>query len=133
MRPGAGDLALYLVGARWICGRRAEGDAAAGGITLDDPGHYVGTLQMQRSATMRGGVDLNVQRVVMPLDALMSLRTLTFHHVSSGNALPGLSPRERKEISDAYAAYLEMLATVRREVSPVAAAANGIVLTGDGR
>jgi hypothetical protein len=83
---------------------------------LHDPGVYLGIVQVQRSATERGKVDVGIQRAVTPLDALTSLRSVTVFP-SAVIDVRELSTREQKEIAQAYGAHLELLGNLRREVS----------------
>ncbi len=119
-----GGLHLVLVGARWFCGPIVVG--SSGAVLIRDPGIYVGMVQAQRSATVRGGVDVQAQRAVIPVDALLTLREITLYPSAEPVDVASLGPRIAKEIETAYAAHLDMLAGLRREMT--AAAAPRIIL-----
>lgn len=111
-------LHLVLVGARWFCGPIVGHTPSH--VRMRDPGIYVGMVQAQRSATVRGGVDVQAQRAVIPVDALLTLREITIYPSAEPVEVASLGPRIAKEIETAYAAHLDMLAGLRREMTAAA-------------
>jgi hypothetical protein len=120
-----GVAVLVMVGARWMVGliSKAQDDAwdvmLPPQIDLYSPYEYQGAVQVQKSATVRGAVDLAMPKMCAPLGGLPSIRSLPVRP-DAMKRIAELGKRDREGVMRAIAQCDEIVAEIRRNDGGIA-------------